>query len=442
MKLAVIGGGSLYTPELIRGWLAERAVLPIDEIALMDLPAQSARLAVVADFSRRLIAQSKASVRLSAGHDLDEAVRGAQVVVNQFRVGGLSGRHLDETIPLRHGVVGQETTGPGGFAMALRTIPVAVRVGERVRELSAPGAWLLNFTNPAGLITEAVRRAVPDLSVVGLCNIPLIIRQTVAAAFAAPLSETTLEAVGLNHLSLFRVTVSGRDVTPAVLAGSLVESEMVANLPQLDRTSEAMAATARWVERLGWIPNPYFRYYLLPGETRAEAEAAAERGANRARVVGELEGEIMAEYRRPGTAQMPAQLAKRGGALYSQAALELLAGLAGAACRTTVNTANQGAIPDLPPEAVVEMDVAVDSQGIHPLPHPPLPAAARGWIQAVKSYEQLTVEAALLGDRDLALAALLAHPLVHGVDQASSLLADLLTAHREFLPAFFPKAAP
>jgi 6-phospho-beta-glucosidase len=442
VKLAVIGGGSLYTPELIRGWLGRRDDLPLDEIHLMDLPEAAGRLGTVADFSRRLIAQAGGGAHLATGNSLDLAIEGADIVINQFRVGGQLARDLDETVPLRHGLIGQETTGPGGFAMALRTIPVAVAVAERVRAMAGPKPWLINFTNPAGLVTEAILKAVPGVSVVGLCNIPLILRQQAATAFGVPLAEVTLETAGLNHLSLFRVQVAGRDVTEAILAGPLVAGEVVANLPSLDRTSAQVLAMSRWVRRLGWIPNPYFRYFLLPDETLADAQSAADRGENRARLVFALERELLDAYASAGPAVMPAQLSRRGGTLYSQAALDLIFALWSEPGQMTVNTPNHGAISDLPADAVVEMDVLVDRSGIHSLPHPDLPLAARGLIQSVKTYEQLTVEAALSGDREMALAALIAHPLVSGMGQAEPLLSDLLAAHRQFLPQFFPELAP
>ena len=442
MKIAVIGGGSLYTAELARGFLARGDILPLSEIALVDIPEGADRMAAVSGLVGRMFAAAGLSVRVTSGFDPNVAIDGASFVLNQFRAGGLAGRSMDEKIPLRHGVVGQETTGPGGFAMALRSIPIALDMAERVQKL-APLAWVLNFTNPAGLVTEALVRHAPKVRTIGLCNIPLIFKRGVAKALSVPAEQIELSMIGLNHLSFARVFLGGKEITPLILASDLGVKELVANIPGLDPSDPAVQAMVRLMRRIGRIPNPYLRYYLMPQAMLSEEVRTLAAGeGTRADQVMRLEAELLARYREPDRTEVPAELAQRGGAWYSEAAVEVIEALiTGQRAVLVVNTRNDGATPSLPPDSVIEVDAAVGADAVSPLAHGVLPPEIAGLVGAVKAYEQLTIEAAVTGERDTALAALAAHPLVPDVGTAVGLLQDLLEAHRPFVhPGFFGRA--
>lgn len=429
----VVGGGSAYTGELLTGLLADEA-LPVARVLLLDVPAGREKLQALAAFGQRLAARAGRGTVVD--HALDGAgahpFSGADFVLMQYRVGGLAARALDEHVPMRHGVVGQETVGPGGFAKALRTVPVAVALAERVRA-EAPTAWLLNFTNPSGLITEAVTAAAGP-RVVGLCNGPYVTRRLVAEGLGLEVSRVALDVVGLNHLSFARVFVDGADVTPAALgiAGGL--DHQWASRPEVPANQYGLALA----QALGRVPSAYLRYYWQPDEMLAEqqADVAAGRGT-RADFLLRLEPALFDHYRDPAQLGLPPGLAKRGGAYYSTVAVELMRALAqNQPVESVVNVPNGTVLPELPASAVIEVSALVDGRGARPLAVGPLPAAAAGLVQQVKAYEQLTIQAALAGSRPLALAALLNNPLVPSRQVAEGLLADLLDAHAAHLPRF------
>lgn len=415
MKITVVGGGSTYTPELAFE-LAEPGAPRVDELVLHDVDAS--RLDVVAGYVRRILDARGVPVAVHATTDLDAAVAGAAFVLTQVRVGGSAGRVLDETIPLRHGVIGQETTGAGGFAMALRTIPVVLDVAERMQRL-APGAFLVNFANPAGLVTEAL--ASTGVRAVGLCNIPLTFERGFAAALAAPVE---VDSFGLNHLSWIRsVRTAGRERIGEILAGLPEHGEVPRDVAQL----------------LGMVPNPYLRYYYRP-----LAMLAAQQRARRTRAeeVVDIEQAALAAFADERLTDRPEGLGRRGGAWYCTAALGFVHAVTrDARDRQVLNVPNAGAIPGIPDDAVVEVPCSVGAAGAEPLPQPPVPEHCLALIRTVKAYERLTVEAARSGDRDVALLALATHPLVGDVDVAGPLLDDLLAAHRPYLPRFFPEGS-
>jgi 6-phospho-beta-glucosidase len=409
MKVAVVGGGSTYTPELAFE-LSEPGAPAVAELALHDIDAE--RLEVVGGFCERVLRHRGSPIALTLTTDLDAALRGAAFVLTQMRVGGSAGRVADETIPLRHGVIGQETTGAGGFAMALRTIPAVLAVARRMREL-APGAVLVNFANPAGLVTEALVRE--GVAAVGLCNIPLTFEKLLAGALGGPVE---VDSFGLNHLSWIRaVRRDGRDRLPELL----------------ERFPDTPEMPARLVRLLGMIPNPYLRYYYLTGAMLAHQRA----GPSRAEQVVAIEQATLARYRDPALVERPPELASRGGAWYCTAAVNFIRAVTtDSGERQVLNVANRGAIPGLPDDAVVEVPCRVDGAGATPLPQDPVPEHCLGLMRAVKTYERLTVEAALSGSRRTALLALVAHPLVRDLDVAAPLLEDLLAAHAAHLPQF------
>lgn len=419
VKIAVVGGGSTYTPELVEGFARRAARLPIDELVLLDIDAE--RLAVVGGLARRMLDRLGWPGRLTLTSDGDAAIDGADFVLIQLRVGGQATRLVDETIPPRFGVIGQETTGAGGFAKALRTVPVVLELAELTGQRAAPGAWIVDFTNPVGIVTQALldhgHRAL------GLCNVAITIQRSVAEHFGVSPDRVDLEHVGLNHLSWERaVRIDGVDRLPELLEGDGAWLADHVGLP------------LGLVQALGAIPSYYLHYYY---ET-ARVVADQRDGHTRAQDVMEIEARLLDLYRDEGLTEKPALLAERGGAFYSEAAAQLIASLYdGAGDIQVVDMRNDGALTDLPDGAVVEIPARIDRDGAHAVPLAPLAPEMRGLVQAVKAYEELTVEAACSGDRRTALRALIANPLVGEWEIAEPLLDALLEANRSTLPRFF-----
>jgi len=432
VKLVVIGGGSSYTPELMEGLIAEIRSLPLRELYLVDIPPGQDKLEAVAGLCDRMLQKAglAGTVKLRATLRRREALGGADFVISQFRAGGLQARVNDELLPLAYGIVGQETTGPGGFAQALRAIPEALALAREMEEL-CPEAWLINFTNPSGVVTEALQRY-SAIKTVGLCNIPAIMRKTLAAFLEAPPHQLALHFTGLNHLSFVtRVTLAGNDIIARILPEPAAHFFAAAS-PALDPTE-----VSRLIGHLGLLPSPYLRYYYFPRQTFDEALKQARGPGTRAQQIMAFEKELLQRYRDPELNQKPPELSFRGGACYSEAAVSLMVSLCGGGPGEHVlNVRNDGAIPDLPARAVVETNCLVEKDAIRVLEAGPLPAAVRGLVQQVKAYEELTVEAAAEGDYRKAYQALLNHPLVRGADTARALLEEIINKNRPFLPQF------
>lgn len=412
MKIAVIGGASTYTPELLEGFIEEGQRLGLDSVCLMDIDRE--RLRVVGDFCRRMLARAGGGFSLELTESLDQALAGAAFVVTQIRVGGQTARHQDILLGLRHGLVGQETTGVGGFAKALRTVPVLLDICRRM-EASCPQAWLVNFTNPSGLVTEAMLKYGRE-RVIGLCNIPLNLQYDAAALLGVEPGRVELDSLGLNHLSWVRsVRLDGKEVLPQLL--EKLADFSPANLPEeLDHPPEFLRA-------LGMVPSSYLRYFWKTREAIAKLSA---RPKTRAQEVMEIESELLAWYADPERDTKPPALSKRGGALYSRAAVHLIRALhLNTGERQVVDTRNAGAIGCLPEEVVVEVPCRVDTQGARPLAQPPPPPEIRGLLQHVKAYEELAVEACVRRSRRYALLALVTHPLVADSELAVRLLDEL-----------------
>ncbi len=432
LKVAVVGGGSSYTPELVSGFLRRTESLPLGELWLMD-PAPR-RLEVVGGFAQRMVAARGDPFAVRLTTERSEAIEGADYVITQLRVGGMEARRGDEYLGRRHGLVGQETTGVGGMAKAVRTIPVILDVAREMEAL-APGALLVNFANPAGLVTEALARHAPRVPAVGVCNVPITFTMRVLDALAeqaglriAP-ERAALDTLGLNHLSWHRgLAVDGRDVWPLVLEGFLARIEAGAD-------PEGVGWDRRTIETLGMIPNDYLQYYYYTPRKLAGQERWP---PSRAEEVMAIEERLLDQYADPGRSEVPDDLLKRGGAYYSTVATQLLnAHHNDLGERHVLNVPHRGAVPGWPEDWVLEMPCLVGADGIRPLPAEPLPPACSGLLAHVKAFEILTVEAAVTGDRDAAYRALLAHPLGPPADQVQAVLDDLLETNLAHLPRFW-----
>jgi 6-phospho-beta-glucosidase len=413
MKVAVVGGGSTYTPELVEGLLSRREVLGLTEIFLVDTDED--RLEVLGPLAARMAAREAGGVEVRWGADRREGMAGATFVVSQIRVGGMAARERDEQLGREFGLIGQETVGVGGFANALRTIPVALDIAADLAEVS-PGATLLNFTNPAGLVTEALCRhgAVPAI---GLCNVPWSVKAQVANALRVAEASVTMDYVGLNHLSWVRgVAVDGADRTAEVLSGlrALVERR--------GSTDGAPDWTPESIGVLGAIPNHYLLYYY---ETDAWLRYQAAHPTRASEVVA-IEDALLAQYADPDLDRKPPELSQRGGAYYSEAAAALMADLvADAGTVHVVNSPNRGAIPGLDDDVVVEVSATVGARGVRPLPVAPLRPDVDALIRTMKDVELLTVTAAVDGDDDAAMRALVTNPLGPSMSQAPAVWARL-----------------
>lgn len=429
MKVAVIGGGSSYTPELVKGFLDRTATFPLSELWLVDVEPQ--RLAIVGGFAQRMVAARGNPFSIHLTTDRRAGVAGASYVTTQLRVGGMMARRNDEYLGKRHGLIGQETTGVGGLAKALRTTPVVLGIAADMAEL-APGAPLVNFTNPAGLVTEALSRYAPDVLAIGVCNVPITAKMSILELLQRRTGETIaperaeLKTLGLNHLSWHRgFTVDGEDVWPLVIEGTLAEL----------RESDHPAWDPALVESLQMLPNYYLAYFYSTAKKLAEQEQWP---PSRAETVMQVEAGLLAEYAEPDRYEPPADLMKRGGAWYSTLATQLLNAHYNDLGEThIVNTPHRCAVPGWPADWVLELPARISRAGVEPLPAEPLPPVCFGLLAAVKSYELLTVEAAVHGDRNALYQALLAHPLGPAAEQIPAVLDDLLETNRRFLPRFF-----
>ncbi|MGW7354770.1 6-phospho-beta-glucosidase [Streptomyces sp. NPDC054784] len=424
MKLAVVGGGSTYTPELIDGFARLRDTLPLTELVLVDPAAE--RLETVGGLARRILAKQGHPGRVTTTTDVDAGVEGADAVLLQLRVGGQAARAKDESWPLECGCVGQETTGAGGLAKALRTVPVVLDIAERVRR-RAPDAWIIDFTNPVGIVTRALLQA--GHRAVGLCNVAIHLQRKFAGLLGVAPEGVHLDHYGLNHLT-WELAVrlggpDGEDVLPSLLD---------AHGP---RIADELRLPAPVLARLGVVPSYYLRYFYAHDEVVDEMRTKPSRASE----VAAMEAELLEMYRDPALDEKPELLARRGGAFYSEAAVALAASLLGggagdgadAGSVQVVNTYNHGTLPFLPDDAVVEVPARVGPHGARPLPAPPLDPLYAGLVGHVSAYESLALDAALRGGRERVFRALLSHPLVGQYAQAEQLTDRLLAHNREHL---------
>jgi 6-phospho-beta-glucosidase len=417
-KIAVIGGGSTYTPELVSGLSRERERIDVRDLVLHDIDAE--RREVVGGLAARMLERQGFDGRLTVTDDLDRALDGADFVLVQIRVGGQEARLTDETVPLACGCIGQETTGAGGLGKALRTVPVVLEIADRVRERAAGDAWIVDFTNPVGIVTRALLDA--GHRAVGLCNVAITTQRTIARLLGIEPERVAVDQVGLNHLSWARfVRVDGVDVLPGLLA------------EHGEELAQEVGVSRRLLEELGVLPSYYLHYFYAHDQVLAEQLE----GVPRATTVAEIERQLLEQYRDPSLVEKPPLLEQRGGAFYSEAAIGLVGSLAADTGDVhVVDVRNGRTVAGLAEDDVVEVPVRVNTKGAIPLPQPPVAPELLGLMQHVTAYERLAARAAVTGDRALVHKALLTHPLVAQDDVADELVDRLLDAGAEHLPQF------
>ncbi len=430
LKLVVIGGGSSYTPELVEGIILHNSTLPISELILVDVSMGEEKVKINTALTKRMFSKAELPVQVSYTFDRREALRGADFILTQFRVGGLEARAKDESIPLKYSVIGQETTGPGGFAKALRTIPILLDICQDIEDL-CPGAWLINFTNPSGIVTEAIHKY-SKVKCIGLCNVPINMHYDAAERLGVNPKELNCQFTGLNHLSFMTHAYhQGIDRLADVLNIN-DEVGIVQNIAKIDEMDIV-------ANKLGLMLSPYLQYFYFEKSMLSEELEKVQSGkGTRANEVQEVEKELFEQYKDKDLDVKPSALSLRGGARYSEAAIELINSIYNDSNELhVVNVANQGVIPELPYDGVVEVNCIINKQGATPIQTGSLPIAVKGLVQQVKAYESLTIEAAVTGDETLALTALINNPFIHDFTDAKNILKDLLEAHKEHLPQFF-----
>jgi 6-phospho-beta-glucosidase len=422
MKIAVIGGGSTYTPELVSGLSRERDRIDVRELVLHDIDEE--RRKVVGGLAARMLARQGYDGRLEVTDDLDRAVDGADFVLVQIRVGGQDARLSDETVPLACGCIGQETTGAGGLGKALRTVPVVLGIADRVQARAADGAWIVDFTNPVGIVTRSLLDA--GHRAVGLCNVAINFQRQAARLLGVEPDRVAVDQVGLNHLSWVRfVRLDGEDVLPQLLAK---HGEQLAR--EVDSPKSLL-------DELGVWPSYYLHYFYAHDQVLEEQLD----GVPRATTVAEIERELLELYRDPLLVEKPPQLEKRGGAFYSEAAIGLVGALAGDTGEVhVVDVRNGNTVEGLAPDDVIEVPARVERSGAIPLPQPPVAPELLGLMQHVAAYERLAARAAVTGDRALVHKALLTHPLIGQQPMADELVDRLLDAGAQHLPQFRTEA--
>jgi 6-phospho-beta-glucosidase len=423
VKIAVIGGGSTYTPELVSGLSRERDRIDVRDLVLHDIDPE--RREIVGGLAKRMLDRQGYEGKLEITDDLDRAVDGADFVLIQIRVGGQEARLSDETVPLACGCIGQETTGAGGLGKALRTVPVVLEIADRVRERAADGAWIVDFTNPVGIVTRSLldhgHRAL------GLCNVAIGFQRSFARMLGVEPERVQIDQVGLNHLSWVRfVRLDGKDVLAELLA------------EHGDEIAEGSGVARRLVDELGVIPSYYLHYFYSHDQVLAEQLD----GVPRATTVAEIERGLLELYKDPNLAEKPALLEQRGGAFYSEAAIGLVGALAADTGDThVVDLRNDGTIEGLADDDVVEVLAEIGASGARPLPQPPVAPELLGLTQHVAAYERLAADAAVTGDPVIARKALLAHPLIGQHPLSEELVERLLDAGAAHLPQFHLEAA-
>ncbi|MBV7389705.1 6-phospho-beta-glucosidase [Enterococcus alishanensis] len=431
VKIATIGGGSSYTPELMEGFIKRYEELPISEIWLVDIEAGKEKLAIVGAMAQRMWDASPYDVKIHLTLDREAALKDADFVTTQFRVGLLEARIKDERIPAYYGMLGQETNGPGGIFKALRTVPIILEIVEDMKRL-CPDAWLINFANPSGMVTEAIVRYGKWEKVIGLCNVPVMATMIEPALIGKNPDELIYKFAGLNHFHWHKVADNhGNDVTMDIIEKMYEEDNgLPKNIFDIPFYHEQL-------EQMKMIPCGYHRYYYRQEEMLEHALEEYQTIGTRAQQVKQTETELFELYKDPALNYKPEQLQQRGGAYYSDAACETIASIyANKNTQLVVSTKNDGAVPDLPADCVVEVTAYVGGQGARNVAFGTLPTAERGWLQVMKAMELLTIEAAVTGDYNTVLQAFTINPLIPSGKTAKRVMDELFIAHKEYLPNF------
>ncbi|WP_284138983.1 MULTISPECIES: 6-phospho-beta-glucosidase [unclassified Virgibacillus] len=433
LKVVVIGGGSSYTPEIIEGLIKRHDRFPVTEIVLVDIEAGEEKLDIIGNLALRMIEKANKPIQLSWTLDRRKALQQADFVTTQIRVGGLEARAKDERIPLSHGFIGQETNGAGGILKAFRTIPVLLEIAADIHEI-CPNAWMINFTNPAGMVTEAIMKHSKHQKVIGVCNIPYNMRHSAAEILQAKPHEVTIDFVGLNHFVFGKsVTVNGEERTKEVL-----ETLASADLDYSPANIVSLGWSKDFIESTRLLPNPYHQYYFQTKDVLEKDVKAFEEHGTRAEVVQQLEESLFQIYKNPELKEKPKELEKRGGAFYSDVACSLIDSIYNnREDIQTVNTRNNGAIPELPHDAIIEVNAVITKSGPKPIGIGPLPLSVKGLILQMKAFEELVIQAAVTGNYHDAYLAFVMNPLIADEKRSKVLLDEMLEANKTFLPQFF-----
>ncbi|HBV4447218.1 TPA: 6-phospho-beta-glucosidase [Klebsiella pneumoniae] len=432
LKIVVIGGGSSYTPELIEGLLNRYHEMPVASLWLVDIEEGKEKVEIIAGLARRMIAKAGLTIEVVATLDRESALRDADFVCSQFRAGCLNARISDERISLKYGLIGQETNGLGGFANACRTIPIALEIAADMERLR-PDAWLLNFTNPSGMVTEAILRH-SRIKAVGLCNVPVIMQKGITTLLqCADEKEVVMQVAGLNHFIFVRqILHKGKEWLPEVIAEINAGRD-----PLVPRNIPPFRWPSHLLQGLGMIPCAYLRYYYMKDDLLRQELAEAGGEGTRGEVVKQLEKILFDQYRDPHLAVKPKALEGRGGQYYSEAACELMNAIYNdKRIIMHVNTRNNGAISGLPDDCAVEVSSLITASGPLPLNVAPFPEDTLRLLQLMKSFERLTIEAALTGNRHTAWRALMLNPLIVSGEKLELALDEVIAENRQWLPAF------
>lgn len=432
IKIVTIGGGSSYTPELVEGFIKRYNELPVRELWLVDVEEGKHKLEIVGELAKRMVEKAGVLMEIHLTLDRREALKDADFVTTQLRVGLLDARIKDERIPLSHGLIGQETNGAGGMFKALRTIPVILDIDKDMAEL-CPNAFLINFTNPAGMVTEALIRYGKNKKVIGLCNVPINMEKAAANMLGVDHSRIRMDFVGLNHMVYGKkIFLDGSDVTNRVV-DAIADGKMGAIVKNI----KDFEWDADFIKSLGMMPCPYHKYYYETQEMLESELKEFAKGETRAEVVKRLEDDLFKLYDDPNLDIKPPQLEKRGGALYSDAACRLINSIYNdKGDIQPVDCRNNGAIEGLDDDSAVEVSCVITKEGPRPLAMGKLPLQITGLVQEIKTFEKLVIEAAVTGDYHTALMAMSMNPLVPSDKMAKILLDELLVAHKDYLPQF------
>lgn len=433
IKIVTIGGGSSYTPEFVEGLIKRYDELPVKELWLVDIEAGKKKLEIVGNLAKRMIRKANLPLEVHLTLDRRKALKDADFVTTQIRVGLLDARIKDERIPLKYGMIGQETNGAGGLFKGLRTIPVLMEIANDIQSL-CPKAWLINFTNPAGMVTEALQRHSDHKRVIGVCNVPINMRMTIAKLLNVPVDQVQIEFAGLNHMLYgLDIHVNGESKMNEVI-------ELLAN-PKNQLTMKNIIPIpwdTDFIKALKLIPSPYHRYYYKTKDILQNELEEFNKGRTRAEVVKKLENDLFDLYQDSNLNIKPPQLEKRGGAYYSDVACNLISSIYNDKGDVqTLNVLNNGAISNLPNDTVVETNCIVNKQGPIPLAVGELPSAVNGLVQQIKSFELAAIDAAITGSYQKTLLALCINPLITDDRVAKNILDEMLEAHKEYLPQFF-----